>query len=133
MNWFLLRTHYLVIFVAMLFGHVCRPIVRRFLIPTLRLLAIPVFGLLTLFLLDMDDYAGNGTSGAWRPIDSVVTPGGAHAWAVDRSRRSGCWIRWGGATQERPMTLISFPEVGWCWSQCGSAIKSTVPMLPDRL
>lgn len=76
MNWFLLGTHYLVFFVAVLLSYTSERIARHNLILVLGFLGVPLFGLLTLILLDFSNHAGNGTTGAWYLIFSVVTLGG---------------------------------------------------------
>ncbi len=79
MNGILLATHYLVFFLAVLVSYTSERIAKHNLILALGFLGVPVFGLLTLVLLDFSNHAGNGTTGAWYLIFSVVTVGGVPA------------------------------------------------------
>ena len=76
LNVVLLATHYTFLLLTMLACRFYPKPVNGPLAIVLGVLGLPILGLLTLVLLDFSNHAGNGVTGAWYLIFSVVTLGG---------------------------------------------------------
>lgn len=114
MNLVLLGVHYLVFAAAWVAARLNKRFGESNLLVALGLLGVPILGVLTLILLDPSNHAGNGTTGAWYLIFSVVTLGGVPAVSLASAAVSGVcafrfcrWVR--GANRPDAAPLASPP------------------------
>ncbi|MCA9024593.1 MAG: hypothetical protein KDA86_05235 [Planctomycetaceae bacterium] len=75
MNLTLLATHVAVFLLGMGFGALSNGLARSRIVTALGIVCVPIFSLLTLILLDFSNHAGNGTTGDWYLIYSILTLG----------------------------------------------------------
>lgn len=89
MNLAILATHYTVFAIVTLACRLSRERAHLVSIVASGVLGLPVFGLLTLAMLITDNHAGNGTTGAWFLIYSIVTLGVVPAITLTSAALSG--------------------------------------------